>query len=98
MAVTLMTDAVDGDDGAVVAVAGAVVHLSSILALINHSFPVGVAAVVSYCSLVRLLFSKNARRIISKSIKMDSGPERRSQLKTQHSSPVFTWSLVFFSR
>ena len=85
-----MTDAIDGDDGAVVAVAGAVVHLSSLLAFINNSFPVGVAAVVNYCSLVRLLFSKNARRIISKSIKMDSGPERRGQLKTQHGSPVLS--------
>ena len=47
MAVTLMTDAIDGGDGAVVAVAGAVVHLSSVLALINHAFPVGVAAVVN---------------------------------------------------
>ena len=43
-----MTDANDGDDGAVVAVAGAVVHLPSLLALISHSFPVGVAAVVNY--------------------------------------------------
>ena len=47
MAVTLMTDAIDGGDGAVVAVAGAVINLSSILALINHSFPVGIAAVVN---------------------------------------------------
>ena len=85
-----MTDAIDGDDGAVVAAAGAVIHLSSILALINHSFPVGVAAVVNYSSLVRLLFCKSARRIISKSIKMDSGPERRGQLKTQHGSPVLS--------
>ena len=85
-----MTDANDGDDGAVVAVAGAVVHLPSLLALINHSFPVGVAAVVNYCSLVRLLFCKSARRIVSKSIKMDSGPERRGQLKTQHGSPVLS--------
>ena len=67
-----MTDAIDGDDGAVVAVAGTVVHLSSLLALINHSFPVGIAAVVNYCSLVRLLFCKSARRIVSKSMKMDS--------------------------
>ena len=93
-----MTDAIDGDDGAVVAAAGAVIHLSSILALINHSFPVGVAAVVNYSSLVRLLFCKSARRIISKSIKMDSGPERRGQLETQHGSPVFKWSLALFSR
>ena len=40
-----MTDAVDGDDGAVVAVAGAVVHLSPLLAL-NYlsmiSFPLAL--------------------------------------------------------
>ena len=53
-----MTDSIDGDDGAVVAVTGAVVHLSSLLALINHTVPVGVAAVVNYCSRCReLLFA-----------------------------------------
>ena len=56
--------------------------------IINDFFPVGFAAVVNYCWLVRLLFCKSARRITSQSIKMDSGPERRGQLKTQHGSPV----------
>ncbi len=55
MAVPLMTDAIDGDEGAVV---------------------------------VFIIFSLTGT--YSKSIKMDSGPERRGQLKTQHGSPVLS--------
>ena len=50
-----MTDAIDGDERAVV---------------------------------VFIIFSLTGT--YSKSIKMDSGPERRGQLKTQHGSPVLS--------